>query len=159
VLDRLLRGLSGDWIRGTEGPGTWSPFDVVGHLIHGERTDWMPRLQRILGHGESRPFDPFDRVAMFRDSEGKTLDELLDLFTGLRRANLSELAGLKLAPADFGRRGTHPALGSVTLAQLIATWAVHDLDHLCQIGRVMAKQYAEATGPWRAYIGAISRPL
>lgn len=159
ALDGLLRGLSREWIRGNEGPSTWSPFDVLGHLIHGERTDWMPRLHIILDHGETQPFDPFDRFAMFRDSEGKILDELLDTFSALRRANLRELRSMHLTQDAFGRCGTHPALGRVTLGQLIATWAAHDLDHLCQIARVMARQYAEATGPWGAYIGAISRPL
>ena len=159
VLDGLLRGLSGEWIRGNEGLETWSPFDVLGHLIHGARTDWMPRLHFILEYGASRPFDRFDRFAIFHESQGKTADELLDLFAGLRRACLRALHNLKLAPDDFKRRGSHPELGVVTLGQLVATWAAHDLDHLCQIARVIAWQYAAATGPWSAYLGAITRPL
>ena len=159
VLDGLLRGLSREWVRGDEGPGTWSPFDVLGHLIHGERTDWIPRLHILLDYGEERPFDPFDRFGMFRESKDKTLDELLQVFAELRRTNLRELRSLNLTEDLLGRYGAHPELGRVTLGQLIATWAAHDLDHLCQIARVMARQYAIATGPWAAYIGAITRPL
>src|SRR5690606_23372561 len=140
VLDAWLRGLPDGWITAHEGDGTWSPFDVMGHLIHGERTDWMGRARMILEHGESRLFAPFDRFAQFRESEGKTLAALLDEFTGLRRQNLAELAGLNLAEADLDRRGRHPAFGTVTLRQLLATWVAHDLDHISQIARVIARQ-------------------
>jgi hypothetical protein len=124
-------------------------------LIHGERTDWMPRVHRILESGESRTFDPFDRWGQERESEGKTLAQLLDEFANLRAANLNQLRALNLRPEDFPKRGRHPALGTVTLAELLATWAAHDLTHLHQISRVMAHQYRQAVGPWRAYLGVM----
>jgi hypothetical protein len=154
-LNILLRDLPQSWIQGNEGPKTWSPFDIIGHLIHGERTDWMPRARMILQNGESRVFDPFDRLAQERDSQGKSLAELLDEFAGLRSENLHALRGMKLEPEDFDRRGRHPALGVVTLSQLLATWAIHDLTHLHQLSRVMAYQYREAVGPWSAYLGVL----
>jgi uncharacterized damage-inducible protein DinB len=154
TIAAMLRGLPDGWIRATEGEGTWSPFDVVGHLIHGEHTDWMTRARHILA-GETRPFDPFNREAQFAESEGKTLDELLTTFASLRRENLKALADLRLSAADLERRGQHPALGEVTLAQLLATWVVHDLDHLGQIARVMAKRYGTAVGPWQAYLSIL----
>src|SRR5262245_35382748 len=126
VLNTLLCGLSEPWIFTNEGPETWSPYDVVGHLIHGEETDWIPRLKIILEHGEGRPFDPFDRVAFFEKSKGKTLDELLDIFAALRAKNLQTLKKINLKPSDFDLKGTHPAFGAVTLRQLLATWVVHD---------------------------------
>lgn len=155
ALDALLRGLPDLWVQRNEGPDTWSAFDIVGHLIVGERTDWMPRARIILEHGEARAFDPFDRFAQFKESEGKPLGELLDEFERLRRENLVALEALNLQPQDFARRGTHPALGLVTLAQLLATWAVHDLTHLHQLSRVMAHQYSDAVGPWSAYVGVL----
>jgi hypothetical protein len=155
-LDALLRGLPNDWILTNEGGETWSPFDVIGHLIHGERTDWLPRVKVILQHGEARPFDKFDRFAQFAASEGKTLASLLDEFAKLRQENLSELAKLRLTEADFDVRGRHPELGVVTLRQLLATWVVHDLDHVVQISRVLATQYSDEVGPWRAYLRVIS---
>jgi hypothetical protein len=155
ALDALLRDLPDLWTRGTEGENTWSPFDVVGHLIHGERTDWIPRTKRILEHGESVPFDKFDREAMFRESEGKSLDALLDEFARLRAQSLNELRALNLSAEDLERRGRHPALGVVTLAQLLATWGAHDLSHLHQIARVMAHQVRDDVGPWRAYMGVM----
>src|SRR5262245_5775721 len=130
TLDALLRGLPDGWIAAHEGGETWSPFDVVGHLIHGERTDWMSRLNRILEHGEARPFDAFDRQAQFVESKDKTLPALLDEFAALRRGNLQRLESLHLSDADLDRRGLHPSLGSVTLRNLLATWVAHDLDHL-----------------------------
>ena len=156
VLDALLRGLPDGWIASHEGGETWSPFDVVGHLIHGERTDWMERARIILEHGEARPFDKFNRLAQFNESKGRTLDDLLDEFAAVRAQNLRDLAGLKLTDADLDRRGTHPAFGPVTLRQLLATWTAHDLDHLTQISRVIAKQYSDEVGPWRAYLRIIS---
>jgi uncharacterized damage-inducible protein DinB len=150
----LLSGLSPVWGLATEGEGTWSPFDVLGHLIHGEHTDWIPRARHILA-GDARPFEPFDRQAMFVESRGKELDELLDTFARLRAENLAELRAMKLSPADLDRTGQHPELGVVTLRQLLATWVVHDLDHLGQIARVMAKAYGDEVGPWRAYVSIL----
>ena len=155
VLDALLRGLPETWTLQNEGEKTWSAFDVVGHLIHGERTDWMPRAKMILQFGESKAFEPFDRWGQERESAGKSLAQLLDEFARLRTANLNELRALNLEPADLARRGQHPALGVVTLSQLLATWAAHDLTHLHQISRVMAHQYRDAVGPWSAYLGVL----
>jgi len=159
VLRNLLEGLPGSQVTADEGPDTWSPFDVVGHLIHGERTDWIPRMHRILEHGESEPFVPFDRFAMFRESAGKTTDDLLGEFETLRARNLDELASAGLTLGDLERRGLHPELGTVTLGQLLATWVVHDLSHLAQIARILAKQHMEAVGPWMDYLPILaSRP-
>lgn len=157
TLNTMLRGLSEGWIRATEGPETWSPFDVVGHLIHGELTDWMPRLRIILDQGESRPFDPFDRFAQFESSKGKKLEDLLDEFSSLRGENVANLKRLGLRPEQFALKGSHPALGTVTLGQLLATWVVHDLTHIVQISRVMAKRYGEDVGPWRAYLSVLNK--
>ena len=156
TLDALLRGLPDGWIVAHEGGDTWSPFDVVGHLIHGERTDWVPRARIVLEHGEARAFDKFDRFAQFAGSEGRTLVSLLDEFAMLRQNNLGVLAGLGLTDADLDRRGRHPELGVVTLRQLLATWVAHDLDHVMQISRILARQYADEVGPWRAYLRIIS---
>jgi hypothetical protein len=156
LLDAWLRDLPDPWIVSNEGADTWSPFDVVGHLIHGERTDWMPRVRRILDHGEALAFDPFDRLAQFRDSAGKSLPALLDEFARLRGKNLDDLAALRLEDATLNRRGVHPAFGPVTLRQLLATWVAHDLDHIIQIARVMGNQYADEVGPWRQYLRIIS---
>jgi hypothetical protein len=156
VLDRLLRDLPEDWLKGNEGPETWSPYDVVGHLIHGERTDWIPRARIILEHGESRPFDPFDRVAMFRESQGKSIAQLLDEFAALRAKNLRALETMRLDSERLAKTGTHPGLGRVTLEQLLATWITHDLDHIAQIARVMAKQYDTAVGPWKEYLRVLT---
>jgi DinB superfamily len=156
TLDALLRGLPEAWIAAHEGGETWSAFDVIGHLIHGEQTDWMPRAKIILEHGAARPFDKFDRQAQFRVSAGKTLGSLLDEFASLRRRNLEELRALELAPADLDRPGRHPELGPVTLRQLLATWTAHDLDHVMQISRILARQYSDEVGPWRAYLRIIS---
>jgi DinB superfamily len=158
TLDALLRGLSDGWIAAHEGGETWSPFDVIGHLIHGERTDWIPRARIILEHGEARAFDKFDRFAQFEASQGRTLTSLLDEFATLRQDNLRELVALGLTGADLGRRGRHPELGTVTLGQLLATWVAHDLDHVVQISRVMARQYTDAVGPWRAYLRVLQSP-
>ncbi len=155
TVDAMLRGLPDKWVRCSEGRDTWSPFDIVGHLIVGERTDWMPRVRILLQSGEARPFDPFDRFAQSRESQGKSLEQLLDDFTGLRSENLMALRDLNLQREDFTRRGRHPALGVVTLSELLATWAVHDLTHLHQLSRVMAHQYREAVGPWSAYLGVL----
>ena len=156
VLDSLLRDLPDGWIVADEGADTWSPFDVVGHLIHGERTDWLQRIKIILDHGEARAFDKFDRFAQYALSEGRTMASLLDEFATQRQANLRELARLRLTDSDLARRGRHPELGTVTLRQLLATWVAHDLDHVMQISRVMARQYSDEVGPWRAYLRIIS---
>lgn len=156
TLDALLRGLPDGWVAAHEGGDTWSPFDVIGHLIHGERTDWVPRARIIMQQGESRPFDKFNRVAQFAESKGRALASLLDEFAALRRENLRELEALRLTDADLDRRGRHPELGVVTLRQLLATWVAHDLDHVMQISRVLAKQYSDEVGPWRAYLRIIS---
>ena len=155
TLDALLRGLPDIWVRLNEGKDTWSAFDIMGHLIFGERTDWMPRLRIILEHGETRPFDPFDRFAQFKESQGKSLEQLLDDFARLRSENLATLQALNLRREDLTRRGRHPAFGVVTLEELLATWAVHDLNHLHQLSRVMAHQYRDAVGPWSAYLGVM----
>ena len=156
ALDALLRGLPDGWITSNEGGETWSPFDVIGHLIHGERTDWMPRVRIILEHGESRPFDKFDRFAQSAASEGGGLGGLLDEFARLRQENLRQLSALALSDADLEKHGRHPELGIVTLRQLLATWVAHDLDHVVQISRVLATQYSDEVGPWRAYLRIIS---
>ena len=160
ALDALLRGLPDIWVRDNEGRSkegkdTWSAFDIVGHLIVGERTDWMPRARIILEHGEARPFDPFDRFAQVKESQGKSLEQLLDEFARLRKENLAALQALNLQPEDLSRRGRHPELGVVTLSELLATWAVHDLTHVHQLSRVMAHQYRDAVGPWSAYLGVL----
>lgn len=155
TLNALLRDLPEEWTHRSEGENTWTAFDVVGHLIHGERTDWMPRLQRILEFGDSKPFDPFDRTAQERESRGKALPELLDEFAQLREENLARLKALNLKPSDFARRGKHPSLGPVTLGDLLATWAVHDMTHLHQISRILGYQYREEVGPWSKFLGVL----
>ena len=158
TLRAMLSGLSEAWTRQNEGPDTWAPYDVVGHLIHGERTDWMARLRIILEHGTAVPFEKFDRFAQFRESEGRTLEQLLDDFAEARGRNLAELDGLLLGPEQLDRQGRHPALGIVTARQLLATWVAHDLDHLIQIARVMARRYSEDVGPWTVYM-RVMKPL
>lgn len=158
VLRAMLEGKSPEWVMGNYGPETFSPFDVVGHLIHGEKTDWIPRLRMILEHGESRKFEPFNRYAMFRMNQGRSIGELLDEFDTLRSANLSVLRHLGLQPDQLALRGTHPAFGSVTLQQLLATWAVHDLNHIAQIAKAMAFQYEREVGPWKQYLSILKPP-
>ena len=155
VLHELLTDLPETWTTATEGPGTWSPFDVVGHLIHGERTDWVPRVEHILMHGDTVTFQVFDREAMFSASKGQTLTQLLDTFERLRRDNLARLDALKLTDADLARQGRHPEFGAVTMRQHLATWVAHDLGHISQIVRIMARQYTEAVGPWTAYLSIL----
>ena len=155
TLNSLLRDLSEQWLVQNEGPDTWSPYDVIGHLIHGEETDWIPRAKMILEHGETRAFEPFDRVAMFEESKGKSIVELLDTFAQLRAANLRELQSMKLTSELLDKRGRHPELGVVTLRQLLSTWVIHDLGHIRQVVRVMSKQYGEAVGPWKAYLSIL----
>lgn len=155
ALNTLLRDLPEEWALSREGEKTWSPYDIVGHLIHGERTDWIARAKRILEFGESKAFEPFDRLAQERESKSKALPELLDEFARLRSENINQLRAFQLQPADFSRRGRHPALGVVTLSQLLSTWVTHDLTHLHQLSRVLAHQYREAVGPWSAFLGVL----
>lgn len=158
VLSGLLSGIPQAWLDCREGPKTFSPIDVVGHLIYGEQVDWLPRIQIILEQGETRPFEPFDRVGFAGLIAGKSVGELLNTFKNLRNQSLKDLSALKLQPAMLARTGTHPALGRVTLGQLLAAWVVHDLGHLAQIERVMARQYRDAVGPWREYLPILDVP-
>jgi hypothetical protein len=155
ALNVLLRDLPDAWTLRNEGAGTWTVFDVIGHLIHGEQTDWMPRATIILQYGETRAFEPFDMSGHIAVCQGKSLPDLLDEFVRIRAVNLADLQALNLRQADLERCGRHPALGPVTLSQLLATWAAHDLTHLHQISRIMADQYREAVGPWSAYMGVM----
>lgn len=157
VLDALLRDAPLAWVHANEGPNTFSPVDVLGHLIQGDRTDWIARARLILEHGEAQPFAPFDRYGHRRAVMGRAPAELLDEFAALRRANLETLAGWRLATADLSRKGTHPDFGRVTLQELLASWVVHDLEHVAQVARVMARQYAGEVGPWAAYLPILSR--
>jgi len=155
VISGLLEDLPPSWSTATEGPGTWSPFDVVGHLIHGERADWMPRVEHVLRYGDSVPFPTFDRDAMFEASKGRSLAALLATFAEVRAESLARLDALSLTDADLERCGRHPEFGVVTLRQHLATWVAHDLGHIAQIVRVMARQYRDAVGPWRAYLSLL----
>ncbi len=148
VLQSLLAGLSNEWIMNNEGPETFSPYDVIGHLIHGEKTDWVARAKMILESGNSKPFVPWDRFAQFEESKGKTLQQLLNDFAAIRKENMDWFKALQLTETDLDTTGLHPALGEVTLRNLLSTWVVHDLTHIAQITRVMAKQYKEEIGPW-----------
>lgn len=159
VLRTLLVGLDPRWLDANEGPGTYSPRDVVGHLIHGEDTDWIPRLEHVLEHGPRAPFAPFDREGMRGRFEATPIEELLEHFARCRRESLGRLDELALRPEDAAREGLHPALGSVTLGQLVATWVVHDLAHLAQVARVLAKARADEIGPWRAYFRVLEDRL
>lgn len=155
VLDAWLRELSAPWLAASEGEGTYDPRDVVAHLISGEEVDWIPRMRMILEHGETRTFEPFDREG-FRAKYGDwSIGDRLDRFAALRRENLATLLAFDLTAEDLRRAGTHPEFGRVTLAQLLATWVAHDMTHLAQVARVMAKRYGEAVGPWRAYLGVL----
>jgi hypothetical protein len=157
TLDALLRHLPEVWALSNEGAESWSPFDVLGHLIHAEEADWIPRARIILEHGESRAFEPFDRFAMFEKTRGQSLDDLLDRFGRLRAESLKMLEGMNLSLETLEKRGMHPEFGVVTLSQLLSTWVVHDLGHIGQIARVLAKQYREAVGAWQAYLPVLSR--
>lgn len=157
VIEEMLKGLSADWVMNNEGPDTWSPYDVVGHLIHGEKTDWVPRMEIILSNTNDKKFEPFDRFAQLKNSKGKTLQQLIDEFKELRKNGVETLKLRKLKEQDLDKTGIHPEFGVVTLRQLLSTWVVHDLGHIAQIARVMAKQYKNETGPWRAYISILDR--
>jgi hypothetical protein len=157
AMRAMLDGLSDEWIDASEGADTWSPYVVVGHLIHGERTDWIPRARIIIEQGAERRFAPYDRFAQLREGRGKSLAQLLGEFASLRAANLVTLAGWRLTDADLTLEGVHPDFGPVTLRQLLATWVAHDLGHLAQVARVMARQYREEVGPWREYLPVMDR--
>jgi DinB superfamily len=155
VLRAMLQELPSEWVTNNEGGQSWSPFDVVGHLIHGERTDWIPRAKIILESGENRTFDHFDRYAQFEENKGKTIDELLDLFEIYRLDSIHSLKIMNLVPEDLKKKGKHPELGRVTLGELLACWVAHDMDHLVQISRTMSKQYRDEVGPWRAFLSVM----
>ncbi len=156
VLAEMLRDLPDEWLHSNEGKDTWSPYQVLGHFIHGERTDWIARARIILEHGDARAFDPFDRFAQDKEPR-RPAGEMLETFAALRAENLAILEGFRLTDADFAKKGKHPALGGVTLGNLLATWVVHDLGHVAQISRVMAKQYANEVGPWAEYLPILTR--
>lgn len=156
VLKTLLSNLDDDWVMSNEGPETFSPYDVVGHLIHGEKTDWTVRIRRIMEHGAALPFESYDRFAQFVESKGKSLTQLLDEFEQLRKENINWLKSLSIKETDLTKQGTHPVLGEVSLQNLLATWVVHDLTHIAQVTRVMAKQYKEEIGPWTEFFRILS---
>ncbi|MEP6950370.1 MAG: DinB family protein [Ginsengibacter sp.] len=151
VLKALLNDLDDAWTMNNEGPETFSPFDVMGHLIHGEKTDWRPRIQRIIEHGNTKAFDTYDRFAMYEESKGKTINQLLHEFEVIRNENITWLKSLNITNADLNKKGMHPQLGEVSMENLLATWVVHDLTHIAQVTRVMAKQYKEVMGPWTQF--------
>ncbi|ELR68961.1 hypothetical protein C900_05654 [Fulvivirga imtechensis AK7] len=155
VLYDMLYGLSEEWTGNNEGPDTWSPFDIVGHLIYGEKTDWITRMEIILSGRSDKIFEPFDRFAQFRESQGKNMRQLLDEFQTLREKNIQRLRTQTLTDDDLSRTGIHPTFGEVTLKQLLATWTAHDLNHIAQISRVMAKQYDVEVGPWKEFLGIL----
>lgn len=155
TLNALLRGLPPVWTEATEGPGTWSPYVVVGHLIHCEKTDWIPRATTILEHGPTRPFDPLDREAQLKEAQDRPLGEMLDEFSELRRTSLDRLREMELKPSHLSLMGTHPALGPVTLRQLLATWTAHDMAHLLQVSRVLARRLKPDVGPWAEYLSVM----
>ncbi len=157
VLRAMLEGLSEPWVLNNYGEETFSPFDVVGHLIHGERTDWIPRTRIIIEQGEARTFDPFDRYAMYESSKGKGIAELLDIFGSLRADSIETLRAMKLTPEQLALRGMHPRLGTVTMEALLATWTAHDLNHIAQIAKSMAYQYRDAAGPWATYLSILQK--
>ncbi|MGE0561098.1 MAG: DinB family protein [Flavobacteriales bacterium] len=156
LLSVYLKDLPENWVMNNEGENTWSPFDVMGHLVHGEKTDWMARINIILSNQENKTFEPFDRFAQHEDSKGKTINHLLDEFKVLRTQNLATLKSLNIQPTDYQKEGIHPALGTVTLEQLLSVWVAHDLGHIAQISRVMAKQYKNNVGPWKAYLRVVN---
>ena len=157
VISAQLDSLSHEWINAAEGGGTWSAFDIVGHLIHGEKTDWIPRASLILSNKPEKVYESFDRFAQFEDSQGKTLDQLLDEFEKLRTQNLKKLRGFSISSEDLAKEATHPDLGITNLKQLLSSWVVHDLSHIAQIARIMAKQYKYEVGPWKAYINFLNK--
>ncbi len=156
VIESFLEGLSDEWISQNEGGESWSPFDILGHLVHGEKTDWINRTETILKYGKEKTFKPFDRFAQFDDSKGKSLSELLDEFKTLRKRNIKRLTEMNIQESDLNKEGIHPHFGKVTLKELLSTWVVHDLGHIRQIARVMAKQYKDEIGPWKEYLPVVN---
>ena len=159
VLRALLSGLDEKWLHSNYGEDTFSPFDVIGHLITGERADWLNRTHMILEHGVERTFEPYDRYAQFEQSAGRSIEQLLDEFEALRMANLATLSDLGITNEQLARTGMHPKLGEVTLENLLATWVAHDLNHIAQIAKCMATQYSDAVGPWKQYLGVLKSPV
>lgn len=159
TLTALLRGLPEAWTTGGEGPDTWSAYDIVGHLLHADELDWIARARIILEHGEAQPFGAVNRTAMFEKYRGRSLDQLLAAFERTRAENLVTLDNMGITPEKLARTGTHPTLGRVTLSQLLSSWVVHDLNHIGQVVEVMSRQYADAVGPWRAYLAILTRPI
>lgn len=157
VLESYLNHISPEWLHNNEGKDTWSPYEVVGHLVFGEKTDWLVRIKLILSESENKLFEPFDRFAQIKEGSDKSINELLTEFKTLRQNNLNELNAIKITEQDFNRKGIHPEFGEVTLMQLISTWVVHDLGHIAQISRVMAKQYKTEVGPWIEYLGILKK--
>ncbi len=157
VLNIMLQNISVEWTANNEGEQTWSAYDIIGHLIHGESTDWIPRAKIMLSEKPDKKFEPFDRLAQFDESKGKSLTQLLDEFKALREKNIQYLRSKELTDKDLEKKGIHPAFGEVTLSQLFSTWVVHDLNHIAQISRVMAKQYKEEVGPWIEYLGILKQ--
>ncbi len=157
VIETLLKGLSDEWLKNNEGDNTWSPYVIVGHLIHGEKKDWIPRVKIMLSDAENKTFEPFDRFAQMQGNQEKTIDELLAEFKMLRSENLQELESLHIDNSHLTSKGIHPELGEVNLRELLATWVVHDLGHISQISRVMAKQYKGEVGAWKEYLGILKK--
>ncbi|WP_298997098.1 DinB family protein [Flagellimonas sp. S174] len=157
TIETLLDGISKEWLKHNEGDNTWSPYEIVGHLIHGEKTDWIPRAKIILSESQNKTFEPFDRFAQNKQGQKKTISELLKEFKKLRTENIKELQSLNIDEQALKKRGVHPELGEVNLKELLSTWVVHDLGHISQISRVMAKQYKEEVGAWKAYLGILKR--
>jgi len=157
VVEDMLKGISDDWTSKNEGPGTWSVYDILGHLVHGEKTDWIARMEIILSENVNKRFTPFDRLAQFYESKGKSLQKLIAEFKTLRRKNLSKLRRKKIRATDLSKRGIHPEFGKVPLKQLISTWVVHDMNHIAQIARVMSKQYKSEVGPWVGFLPILNR--
>ena len=157
TLSTFLSNLSDEWIYCNEGGETWSAYDIIGHLIHGEKTDWTSRLKLMYYEGEIQTFTPFDRFAQFENSKGKTLKQLLEEFTELRKRNIDFVLSLNITKLDFDKKAIHPDLGEVSLKQLLATWTVHDLGHIAQISRIMAKQYKHEVGPWKKYLSILNK--
>lgn len=157
ILETMLNGLSEEWVMNNEGENTWSPYDVIGHLIHGEKTDWIPRAKIILSDATDKTFVPFDRFAQLKEDQTKPIENLLEEFKALRANNLKELKSLQIQDSNLSETGTHPELGVVRLQELLSTWVVHDLGHIAQVSRVMAKQYQTEVGPWIEYLGILKK--
>ena len=157
VLDHLLHGLSSEWLKNNEGEGTWTPYDILGHLIHGEKTDWIPRAEIMLSNSVDKTFTPFDRFAQAKEDQTRSIQSLLEEFKVLRASNLKKLQALEINDTKLKQQGVHPELGKVNLKELLSSWVVHDLGHIAQISRVMAKQYTDEVGPWIAYLGILNR--